>query len=154
MYNRVGRGRAFFPLRPTVIEVQLNYIDWRDGSIGSQLIFKLPHSLFLSLLSSLSQMGHFHKVFIPELKCTTVSSSATAIMTAQWLINYASEHFLSRWSVCTSKDTAALSSDRKAFRFRMRRSHVKACLILKAWFSLEWGDVIVHIELRLALASL
>lgn len=54
----------FFPLRLTVIAVQLNYIDWRDESIASQLIFKLSHSLPLS--SALSQMGHFHKVFIPS----------------------------------------------------------------------------------------
>lgn len=38
----------FFPLRPTVIEAQLNYIDWRNGSMASQLIFKLPHSPSLS----------------------------------------------------------------------------------------------------------
>lgn len=44
----VEDAELFSPLRPTVIEVQLNYIDWRDGSMASLLLLKLPHSSSLS----------------------------------------------------------------------------------------------------------
>lgn len=50
-----------------------------------------------------------------------------------WLINYASEHFPSCWSVSTSEDNAALSHTE---RFEMRRRHFKIGMILKACFPL------------------
>jgi len=41
---RMEEAELYSTLRPTVIEAQLYYIDWRDGSIPSQLVIKLSHS--------------------------------------------------------------------------------------------------------------
>lgn len=125
----MAEGWAFFflPLTPTVIEVQLYDLDWRDGSIASQLIFKTPHSFLL--LSPLSQMPYFHKVFIP-------SSSVPQCPAVLLLLWQPSDWFIMHQSTFLPVEPSALDS---AFSRRICGLHVlegeEVISMLAGWYN-------------------